>query len=76
MSKRKTKKRRKVVYAYACVGSHGVPFFTQITRVQENQGRFEIFETYEQAKRMAISPEHVRRVSIYVEQEPAMHIGE
>jgi hypothetical protein len=66
------KKRRKTVTAFACVGSHGLPFCTAITRVQENQGRFEIFETYEQAKRMALSPAHVRRVKIYIEQEPAL----
>jgi hypothetical protein len=65
-------KRRKTVTAYACVGSHGVPFVTQITRAQENQGRFEIFETYEQAKRMALGPAYVRRVKIYIEQEPAL----
>lgn len=65
-------KRRKSVYAYACVGNHGLPFATAVTRVQENQGRFEIFETYEQAKRMAIGPAYVRRVKILVDQEPAI----
>jgi hypothetical protein len=66
------KKRRKKIEAYACVGSNGKPFYCAFTRTPELQGRFEIFESYNDAFRMALSKHNIRRVTIFVEQEPAI----
>jgi len=57
-------KRGKTVHAYACVGSHGQPFYCQHSATQELVGRFEIFSSQRAAELMAISPKHVRRVRI------------
>lgn len=52
--------------AWACVGTHGKIYVCVSSPHEQLIGRLEIFETKADAERMAISPDHVREVTITV----------
>lgn len=59
--------------AYACVGSHGGLFVCSASENPELRGRYEIFQTKQDAERMAIGPDNVREVTITVHRKKTVH---
>lgn len=52
--------------AYACVGTHGHIYYCETSPHKSLIGRMEIYLRKEDAERMALSPKHVREVTITV----------
>jgi hypothetical protein len=50
--------------AFACVGTHGLPYCCQISSDPRLNGRYEIFDNYSDARKMALSVKNIRRVRI------------
>ena len=64
----KSKKKPFVFHAFACVGSNGKPFVCEQSPFRQIVGRLEIYISMMTAKENAISPAHVRKCRIEVEQ--------
>lgn len=56
-----------LVRGWASVGSHGKPFVTASTPHPACIGRFEIYETKEDALRNAVSAVYVKKCTIRIE---------
>ena len=63
-----SRKVRKPLRAFACVGTHGHPYYLQIagTRHPECEGRYEIYYDRKSAEKNALTKDHVVEVEIHL----------